>query len=417
MRESRRSKTGKFYGSSLLLDEAIEIIRARVTPLQENETVPLAQAVGRILAQAVVATRSVPAEPRSAMDGYAVRAADLPQMRAQGLPLGGVAHAGHPYDQAVLPGTCVRIMTGAVVPSEVDTVILQEDTGAGPDGVQLTEGQYRPGQNVRLIGEDMAQGQAIFEAGRLLRIADVGVLASLGVAEVRVRRRVRVAFFTTGDELRSIGSPLSSGQIYDSNRYTLSALLARDGCEVIDLGIVPDDLAQTRTALLRAANEADLAISTAGVSVGDADWVKEAVGSLGEVELWGVALKMGRPLVFGHIGQCWFFGLAGNPVSAMINYLEVVRPILRHLAGADQLRAPRYQVTLGETLALNAHREEYRRGVLQVDSDGIQRVYSVAQQGSAALLSMSRAHCLMVVPRGQATLERGQPIWVEAIDF
>lgn len=407
----------KFYGSSLLLDEAIEIIRARISPLQSCESVPLTMAVGRILADPVVATRQVPAEPRSAMDGYALRGTDLSCMRSTGLPVCGTAHAGHPFRGVVHAGCCIRIMTGAVVPGEVDTVVLQEDTETGDHGIRLVDGRYQAGKNVRQPGEDIAFGQILFEAGRRLRAADVGVLASLGMEAVSVQRRLRVALFTTGDELRPVGTDLMSGQIHDSNRYTLTALLARDGCELIDLGIVPDDLEQTRYALRQAARVADIALSTAGVSVGDADLVKEAVGSLGEVELWGVALKMGRPLVFGHIGQCWFFGLAGNPVSAMINYLEIVRPIILHLAGAVQIRAFRYQVMLGESLALNAFREEYRRAILRVDPDGVQRVYSVPHQGSAVLTSMSRADCLIVVPRGEAALERDQRVWVEPIDF
>lgn len=405
------------HGASLPLDEAIETIRARITPLKTRESVPLTQAVGRILAESVIATHPVPAEPRSAMDGYALRGVDLSLMRHIGLRVCGTAHAGHPFLGTVGEGCCIRIMTGAVMPAGVDTVVLQEDTETGEQGIRLVDGVYRTGKNVRLPGEDIAVGQMLLEAGRRLRAADLGVLASLGRAEVQVQRRLRVALFTTGDELRAVGVPLAVGQIHDSNRYTLTALLARDGCELIDLGIIPDDVEQTRHALRQAACVADIALSTAGVSVGDADLVKEAVGSLGEVALWGVALKMGRPLVFGHIGRCWFFGLAGNPVSAMINYLEIVRPVILHLAGAEQVRAARYQVILGETLALNAYREEYRRAVLRVDPDGIQRVYSLSQQGSAVLTSMSQADCLIVVPRGKAMLDRGQRVWVEPVDF
>lgn len=417
MPERENRSNARYYGSSLLLDEAIEIIRTRITPLKSSETVPLTLAAGRILADTLTAMGPVPAEPRSAMDGYALRSSDLPRMREFGLPVCGTAHAGHPYRGFVREGCCIRIMTGAVVPDGADTVVLQEDTENDNRVVRLIDGRYQSGKNIRQPGEDIAPGQVLLEAGRRLRAADVGVLASLGKTEISVQRRLRVALFTTGDELKPVGTILASGQIHDSNRYTLTALLARDGCELIDLGIVPDDLELTRQALKKAAQVADIALSTAGVSVGDADLVKEAVGSLGEVELWGVALKMGRPLVFGHIGQCWFFGLAGNPVSAMINYLEIVRPIILHLAGAEQIRAFRYQMILGESLALNAYREEYRRAILRVDPDGVQRVYSLPQQGSAILTSMSRADCLLVVPRGDVPLARGERIWVEPIDF
>ena len=405
------------YGHTLTLDQVLDLIRTRLRPFQEVEHVPLDAAVGRILARAITADRSVPAEARSAMDGYALRADDLPALRDPGLVVVANVRAGHPFDRPVPPGQCVQIMTGATLPSGLDTVVPQEVTGRASGRVRLVSGMYRRGANVRLPGEDIADGAQILAAGRQLRIADIGLLASLGIDTVPVRRRVRVALFTTGDELRPLDQPLAPGQIYDSNRYTLTGLLRRDGCSVIDLGIVPDDLEQTRAALAEAARSADVAISTAGVSVGEADLVKAAVASLGAVELWGVALKMGRPLVFGHIGRCWYFGLAGNPVSAMINYLEVVRPGLRHLAGAATLRPLRHQVESGEALALRPDREEYRRAVLSVDPDGVQRVYGLGRQGSAVLTSMSQADCLLIVPRGEGQLERGARVWIEPIDF
>lgn len=405
-------------GNPLPLDEVLRLIQTRIAPISDVETVSLNAAVGRILAETARARSPVPPEARSAMDGYALRASDIASMAIGGLPISARVHAGHPFSGNVARATCARIMTGAVLPMGLDLVVPQENVQVDEAGiVKLLAGEFQAGSNVRLPGEDIFEGEEVLQEGRRLRISDIGVLASLGIDTVTVRRRVRVALFTTGDELRSLGKPLASGEIYDSNRYTLTGLLMRDGCEVIDLGIIPDDLDRTKAVLEEAARVADVAISTAGVSVGDADVVKEAVGSLGGVELWGVALKMGRPLVFGHIGQCWYFGLAGNPVSAMINYLEVVRPGLLHLASAQETRPSRYQVESGEELELRQDREEYRRAVLTVDGDGVQRVYGLRRQGSAVMTSMSRADCLLIVPRGDGRLNRGERVWIEPIDF
>lgn len=406
------------HGDFLPLADAIALIRARVSPLVEEETVELSEAGGRILSCPVVAACHVPSEPRAAMDGFALDTEDLEAMRQGGLLVLGSILAGQSPGSPVEPGQCQRIMTGALMPLGANVVVPFEDTVEDEGRVRLVgdRDRYRAGQNVRAPGEDITRGETLFEVGRKLRLADLGVLASLGISTVPIYRKVRVALFTTGDELRPLGVELASGQIYDSNRYTLKGLLARDGCEIVDLGIVPDDLQQTQAVLREAASQADIILSTAGVSVGDADLVKKAVGSLGNVEMWGVALKMGRPLVFGHIGSSWYFGLAGNPVSAMINYLQVVRPVLWHLAGAQEIQPLRYQMELGEPLQLNPYREEYRRACLQVDEDGMQRVYSLSRQGSAQLLSMSRADCLLVVPRGNHRLGRGDRVWIEPLD-
>ncbi len=403
-------------GSSLSIAAALEALRSRLSAVREVESVSLDEAGGRILAAPVVAPADVPAWANSAMDGYALRAQDLAVAREQGLPVSGEVLAGRPFAGRVEAGTCVRIMTGAVMPDGVDTVVIQEDTERRGDRMHLVAGDYERGGNVRPAGEDVRAGARVFAAGRRLRVADVGVLAALGVSPVAVVRRVRVAIFSTGDELRPVGEPLQPGQIHDSNRYTLRGLLKHDRCEIIDLGIVPDDLQATRTALERAAREADLTLSTAGVSVGDADFVKAAVAALGEIEFWGIAIKPGHPLAFGRVGRSWFFGLAGNPVSMMINYLQIVRPALDLLSGTAARDPRRFQVEAGETFSPSMRREEFPRGVLRIDEDGVQRVYRTGRQGSALLSSMSRADCLICLPCRAGEFKRGEPVWVEPLD-
>jgi molybdopterin molybdotransferase len=413
--EKERSSKGH-SDPALSIAAALEVIRSRLSAIREVESVPLDEAGGRILAAPVVAPADVPLWANSAMDGYALRAEDLAPARERGLPVSGEVFAGRPFAGRVESGTCVRIMTGAVVPDGVDTVIIQEDTERQGDQVRLVAGDYDRGSNVRPAGEDVRAGALVFAAGRRLRVADVGLLATLGKGSVTVIRRVRVAIFSTGDELRPVGESLQPGQIHDSNRYTLRGLLGYDHCEIIDLGIVPDDLQATRAALERAAREADLTLSTAGVSVGDADFVRAAVSALGEIAFWGIAIKPGHPLAFGRIGRSGFFGLAGNPVSMMVNYLQIVRPALDVLSGISVRDPRRFQVEAGEAFRSSARREEFPRGVLRIDADGVQRVYRTGHQGSALLSSMSLADCLICLPRRADGFERGEPVWVEPLD-
>jgi molybdopterin molybdotransferase len=412
-----KERPGKSHSDSALsIAAALKVIRSRLSAIQEIESVSLDEAGGRILSAPVVAPADVPLWANSAMDGYALRAQDLVAARERGLPVSGEVFAGRPFAGRVEPGTCVRIMTGAVMPDGVDTVIIQEDTERRGDRVRLVAGNYDRGSNVRPAGEDVRAGAVVFIAGRRLRVADVGMLAALGVNPVAVIRRVRVAIFSTGDELRPVGEPLQPGQIHDSNRYTLRGLLGYDHCEIIDLGIVPDDLQATRATLERAAREADLTLSTAGVSVGDADFVRAAVSALGEIAFWGIAIKPGHPLAFGRIGHSGFFGLAGNPVSMMVNYLQIVRPALDVLSGISVRDPRRFQIEVGEAFRSSARREEFPRGVLRIDADGVQRVYRTGHQGSALLSSMSRADCLVCLPRRAGGFERGEPVWVEPLN-
>jgi molybdopterin molybdotransferase len=302
---------------ALKLEDALALILADVKPVSGVETVPVREALGRLLVEDVVSQIDVPAHTNSAMDGYALRGADLQTDAETRLDVIGVAAAGRPFDGAVGVGQCVRILTGAPVPDGADTVVMQERVTREDDAAIIGAGQ-KPGQHVRQAGEDIACGAVALAAGTVLMPAALGMLASVGVGEVSVRRRARVAFFSTGDELQRVGEPLGTGQIYDSNGYTIHGMLTRAGVEVIDMGLVRDDPAAIETAFADAAAQADAIVTSGGVSVGDADYVKDTLDKTGSVGFWRVAMKPGRPLAFGRVGDALFFGLPGNPVSAMV---------------------------------------------------------------------------------------------------
>jgi len=322
---------------ALRVDKAREAILACLTPISESEQIPTKEILGRILAEDIVPRINVPAHDNSAMDGYAIRYSDVEK------PLKeiGAALAGKPFHGKLGPGECVRIMTGAVMPPGADTVVIQEVVKKEGDRVIIPPGQKKA-QNVRYAGEDLSRGKAVLHPGRLLRPAELGLIASLGIAEVQVKRRLRVAFFATGDELASIGSALKEGEVYDSNRYTLHGMLARLGVELIDMGVVRDDPAALEEAFA-AASKHDVAITTGGVSVGEADFVKQLMGKLGEVLFWKIAMRPGRPMAFGRIGDAFLFGLPGNPVAVMVTFYQFVRDALLHLAGRSDAPFPLLQ--------------------------------------------------------------------------
>lgn len=394
---------------ALPLEEARSRILAAVTPLDGVETVGLHQALHRVLAEAVAARVDVPAHTNSAMDGYAMRAADVQDAGAR-LQLVGQSFAGHPFAGSVQRGQCVRIMTGAVVPDGADTVIMQEQ--AERDGEQVIFAQTaKTGANVRAAGEDLKRGQGALDPGRWLTSADLGVLASAGVPEVRVKRKPRVAFFSTGDELIAVGQPLAPGQIHDSNRYALFGLLSELGVELEDLGVVPDQPEAVDEALQKA-SRCDAVISTGGASVGDADYIVEALEKLGKVGFWQVAMKPGRPLAFGRINQAWFFGLPGNPVSAMVTFLQLVRPALVKLAGSE----PAMPLQLSLPVTADIHKRpglrEFPRGRLVWTEQGL-AVSPFGHQGSGVLRSMSEADCLINLAPEQGAVSAGEPVVVE----
>jgi len=401
--------------ASLSCEQALARLLDALTPVVGSERVHLRAAHGRVLAEPVVARFAVPTHTNSAMDGYAIAAADLPASGNAELPVVGASFAGRPYRAPLARGEAVRIMTGAVVPDGADTILIQERVEER-DGRIRFDGRHQRGQHVRQAGEDLAAGGEVFAPGRRVSAADLGVIASLGIGEVTVLRRPRIAFFSTGDELRSLGETLGLGEIYDSNRYTLYGMLSDLGVEVVDLGVVVDDPASLEAAFRAAARDADAVITSGGVSVGEADYTREILARLGEVRFWKVAMKPGRPLAFGKLGDAWFFGLPGNPVSVMVTFYEFVRPALDKLMGTTP-RLP-WTATARVTHALKKRpgRVEFQRGCLRREADGTLSVAPTGDQGSGILSSMSQANCLIVLPLDTTHVEAGSTVDVQPFD-
>lgn len=382
---------------SLSVAEARQRIRCAIQAVGESETIALKDSLGRIIAATLLAPFNVPPYDNSAMDGYAVRGADLPAAAQSRLTIIGTAFAGAPFTDEVKAGQCVRIMTGGMIPRGCDTVIMQEQAECNSDVITIGAG-HRIGQYVRRAAEDLAAGQDVLKAGKRITPADMGLLASLGIDNITVSRRPRVAFFSTGDELRTSGASLDEGAIYDSNRTALYGLLLNTGVEPLDLGIVRDDRDTLRKTLAAAAVRADAVITTGGVSVGDADFVRDILAASGEVHFWKVGIKPGRPFAFGRIAQARFFGLPGNPVSAMVTYYQFVQPALRQMMG-EQVHSPlQFKVPCSTALKKTPGRMEFQRGVLETHAKGETVVRSTGDQGSNILRSMSEANCFIVLP-------------------
>lgn len=400
---------GGHNAPALTAEQARARILQAITPITASEQLPLRNALHRVLAAPVTAAVDVPARTNSAMDGYALRAADVANTGAH-LRLTGESFAGHPFDGRVETGECVRIMTGAVLPDGADAVIIQEDTDVDGDTIHFNE-TAQPGKHVRPAGEDLAQGQEVLQPGRYLTAADIGLLASVGIAEVSVYRRPQVAFFSTGDELASVGDAPAPGQIYDSNRYTLFAMLEELGVAVHDLGVVrdtPDAVA----AAFDQASEFDAIITSGGVSVGDADYVVDVLRRAGDVHYWNVAVKPGRPQTFGRVGNALFFGLPGNPVSVMVGFMQFVRPALVHLAGSKPAAPVQMQLPLTTAVRKMPGRREYQRGRI-IHGDGGMMVQPATHQGSGVLRSMSEADCFIVLDQEASSQEAGAYVTVE----
>jgi molybdopterin molybdotransferase len=401
---------------SMPVDKARHFIRAYLTPVKVHESVHLRASLGRVLAVDIPSPCDVPNHDNSAMDGYAINSVAIPTEGAATLRIAGTAYAGKPFDGEVTPSECVRIMTGAVMPQGTDTVIMQEHIQANGDCINFGPGT-KPGQNRRLAAEDLKLGQVVLPAGHLMRPADLGLIASLGVGEVKVYRKLRIAFFSTGDELASIGRELQPGEVYDSNRYTIYGMLARLGVEIIDMGVIRDDPVLLENALVEASQAADVILTSGGVSVGEADYMKELLNKLGQVVFWKIAMKPGRPLAYGKIGGAHYFGLPGNPVSVMVTFYQFVRDALLVLMGQNAPQpVPLLTAVCTSSIKKAPGRTEFQRGIMCLGVDGAWTVRLTGDQGSGILRSMSEANCFIVLPESCGNVEAGSMVCVQLLE-
>lgn len=394
------------------VSQAQHIIREFIQPVKAVEKVALRASLGRVLAADIVSPISVPAHDNSAMDGFAFAGDQLDGEHPTTLQVIGAVYAGRPSDLRPQAGECVRIMTGGVMPPGCDTVLPQElAAGITDDRVTIAPRTVKTGDNRRFKGEDLMAGSPALKAGKIVRPADLGLIASLGIAEVPVRRKLRVAFFSTGDELRSIGEPLEPGCVYDSNRYTLHGMLTRLGVELVDMGIVKDDPASLEAALRDACESADAVITSGGVSVGAADYTKQIMATLGDVTFWTIGMRPGRPMAFGKIGSnghsAFLFGLPGNPVAVMVTFYFFARHALLRMMGATANDDLLVQARSFGPIRKKPGRTEYQRGILSVTADGAREVRITGSQGSGILRSMAEANCMVVLPDHQGNVAAG----------
>jgi len=430
------------YDPQALSAETVNAFLSRlVEPVTEQESVGIFQALGRVLSQNVISPISVPPHDNSAMDGYAFNGAQL-SSQALSLKVLGTAMAGKAWSGVAGPGECVKIMTGAIMPAGLDTVVPQEFVSCEGDTVTIPAGLLKVGDNRRELGEDLMQGQPALLKGELLTPAALGLLASLGINSVPVWRKLRVAYFSTGDEILSLGEAPREGAVYDSNRYTVFGLLTRLGCEVIDMGVVRDEPALLEAAFVHAALEADAIITSGGVSVGEADYTKAMMKKLGDVAFWKIAMRPGRPMAVGQIiraklasspyaasassyfknsnkalsGSAVLFGLPGNPVAVMVTFLAFVRPALLQMMGSTAQQPPLLKARSSEVIRKKPGRTEYQRGTVSTAADGSLHVKTTGNQGSGVLSSMVQANGLIVLHHAQGNVAVGDEVDVMMFD-
>jgi molybdopterin molybdotransferase len=397
-----------FGGPMMSVDEAVGIIAARVTPVRDIETVGLTQADGRVLASDIAAPLPLPPFTNSAVDGYAVASRDLPQGQAQAFAVAGRVQAGASASEIIQPGQAMRIFTGAPMPEGADTVFMQEDVRIEDEGKVVLPAGLRPGANVRPAGEDVPVGRAALAAGQRLRPQDVALAAAFGLTQLDVIRRLRVAVFSTGNELVSPGGSRAAAQLFDSNRFMLMAMLARLGCDVSDLGIIRDDRASLADALKKVAAQHDLILTTGGVSTGEEDHVKAGVESVGKLVLWRMAIKPGRPVAMGIIGGTPFIGLPGNPVASFVTFVHVVRPTVLALSGARQQPLLPMPVRAGFTYKKKIARREYVRVSLRSSENGGLEAIKFPREGAGLLSSLVDTDGLVELGEEITRVEPGQ---------
>jgi molybdopterin molybdotransferase len=402
--------------NSMAVEQAREYIKAFLSPVKETEKISLMSSLGRVLAEAIVAPHNVPNHDNSAMDGYGFNAQDLATEGASKFKVTGSVFAGNALVGEVQRGACIKIMTGAAIPAGIDTVIPQERVKITGDLIEITE-PIKQGANLRYAGEDLAQGQIVLPIGHMIKPADLGLIASLGVGEILVYRKLRVSFFSTGDELASIGSTLKQGQVFDSNRYTIFGMLSRLGVEIQDLGAIPDDPALLEKTLKQAVENSDVVITSGGVSVGEADFMKQLLQKLGQVLFWKIAMKPGRPLAYGKIGNAHYFGLPGNPVAVMVTFYQFVRQALLGLMGQPSPSVlPMLNAVCMTPIRKLKGRTEFQRGILFLAEDGSWQVKTTGNQSSGVLSSMSQGNCFIVLGEEVGNVEAGATVQVQLFD-
>ncbi len=396
----------------LSIEDALGKIKASICSISGTEKLTLNDALGRVLAESVHSPLNIPHDRNAAMDGYAFAGGDIVCGHAFTLSVVGTSWAGHPFQGQLHSGECVRIFTGAVVPACADSVIMQEHVQVHGRNIHFPA-DTRALQNIRGIGEDVKQGDCLVAQAKKLTAVDLGLIASAGIDQVTVKRRLKIAHFSTGDELTALGLQLEPGKIYDSNRTMLSGFLADPGHNVVDLGIIPDHKQLLEDSFMEASKNYDAVITTGGASVGDADYIKEILQNCGEVNFWKIAIKPGKPLAFGKIGDCYFFGLPGNPVAVVVTFQQIVAPALQQLSGAVFTKPLRFTATCTSTLKKSPGRQDYQRGILSQDERGEFFVASAGQQGSHLLSSMSQSDCYIVLPEECKGIQAGDKVIVE----
>jgi len=405
---------------ALSADQVNAFLHELVEPVAQAESVGVMDALGRVLATDLISPISVPAHDNSAMDGYAFRGSDLKAQQNTTLTVVGQTFAGEAFVGCVQPGQCVQIMTGAVMPTGLDTVVPIEMVQVSGNSVTVPAGCVQTGDNRRFMGEDLMQGEPALRKGDLIGPAAMGLIASLGISHISMLRRIKVAYFSTGNEILSLGDAPRSGAVYDSNRYTVFGLLTRMGVQVMDMGVIPDDPLALEAAFINAAEEADAIITSGGVSMGEADHTKAMMRRLGDVEFWRIAMRPGRPMAVGRMrdgkSRAVLFGLPGNPVAVMVTFLAFVRPALQRMMGAHVSQPIYLQAQSTEAMRKKPGRTEYQRGIVERSNQGALTVRTTGNQGSGVLSSMAQANGLIVLHHHQGNVAVGDVVDVMMFD-
>ncbi|CAH0536578.1 molybdopterin molybdotransferase MoeA [Vibrio marisflavi] len=393
------------------IEDALQHMLSGIKPIQQSVELKLQDAIGFVLAEDLLSPINVPPFDNSAMDGYAIRIADLE--KSDTLPLAGKSFAGQPFEGNWPADTCIRIMTGAKIPAGCDAVIMQEQTETTDSGIRFTNQKVKHNNNIRPVGDDIQKGDVALAKGARLTSRDLPMIASLGISHIKVLRKPKVAFFSTGDELKPLGQPLEEGQIYDSNRYGIKPLIEKFGCEAIDLGIIPDNPETLKATFERAQSEADVVVTSGGVSVGEADYTKDILDEIGQIGFWKLAIKPGKPFAFGQLDNAWFCGLPGNPVSAFITLYVLVQPLLAKLGGHTEWKPQPFIPAITKNgFKKSPGRTDYQRGIYTIE-DGQFYVETTGNQSSGAFRSMSLANCFVVLEQNRGRVEAGETVQVQ----